>query len=168
MFNEQVKANPGENIGSPHVRIAMKFFMALGKSKDLEPKFLEKLKTWWQKSIQDKDAHEVALAIPFFKPRKPQTQKGGGQKKKKEKAGGNSSASASAAAAATGKEDEEVWDGEEQYAKLQLAMRDQEVMMMVTAELERWGGCLKPGPEPRSFNERDVMKKLKEVMRKRS
>ena len=163
IFNEQVKAQPGENIGSPHVRIAMKFFMALGKMPGLEPKFLEKLMKWWQNSIQQKDASEVALAVPLFKLRKPQVQKAGWQKKKD--FGGGSSASA-AAAATTQEVEEETWV--DQYAKLQMALRDQEIMMAIVEALEKRGGSIKSGPAPKSHNERDVLKKLKEVMKRRS
>ena len=163
IFNEQVKAQPGENIGSPHVRIAMKFFMALGRMPGLEPSFLEKLMTWWKNSIQQKDASEVALAIPLFKLRKPQVQKSGWQKKKG--SGGESSSSAALKAMAKEGEEEEWVD---QYAKLQMALRDQELMMLIVEALEKRGGSIKAGPAPKSHNERDVLKKLKEAMKRRN
>ena len=163
IFNEQVKAQPGENIDSPHVRIAMKFFMALGSMPGLEPSFLEKLMAWWKHSIQQKDASEVALAIPLFKLKKPQVQKSGWQKKKG--SGGESSSSAALKAMAKEGEEEEWVD---QYAKLQMALRDQELMMLIVEALEKRGGSIKAGPAPKSHNERDVLKKLKEAMKRRN
>ena len=167
IFNEQVKAQPGENIGSPHVRIAMKFFMALGRMPGLEPSFLEKLMTWWKNSIQQKDASEVALAIPLFKLRKPQVQKSDWQKKKG--SGGESSSSAASpllVSVVAREGDEEEWVN--QYAKLQMSLRDQGLMMLIVEALEKQGGSIKAGPAPKSHNERDVLKKLKEVMKRRS
>ena len=71
-FAKNAKDNPGKDVGSPHVRIAVASLLSLNKTPELDPAFKESFSIWWKENIADKTPDDIAKAVSVWKIRKPQ------------------------------------------------------------------------------------------------
>jgi hypothetical protein len=73
-YSEEVKKNRGANLGSPHVRIAIKFFQALAEVEQVraDPVMKATLSQWWETEIMGGSKEELEKEFLIFKVRKPQ------------------------------------------------------------------------------------------------
>ena len=136
MFAQKVKDNPGTNVGSPHIAVAIDGLLALSKLKELDAEFQAVFQKWWATSIAGKEEDDIAAAITIFKIRKPQTQTKSWKKKKES-------------------------DDAEEYARVQFSIVNKEFHYQLAAQLGKLGAVLKHGPAPKSYNERNVSKLLR-------
>ena len=136
MFAQKVKDNPGTNVGSPHIAVAIDGLLALSKLKELDAEFQAVFQKWWATSIAGKEEDDIAAAITIFKIRKPQTQTKSWKKKKES-------------------------DDAEEYARVQFSIVNKEFHYQLAAQLGKLGAVIKNGPAPKSYNERNVSKLLR-------
>ena len=136
MFAQKVKDNPGTNVGSPHIAVAIDGLLALSKLKELDAEFQAVFQKWWATNIAGKEEDEIAAAITIFKIRKPQTQTKSWKKKKES-------------------------DDAEEYARVQFSIVNKEFHHQLAAQLGKLGAVIKNGPAPKSYNERNVSKLLR-------
>ena len=136
MFAQKVKDNPGTNVGSPHIAVAIDGLLALSKLKELDAEFQAVFQKWWATNISGKEEDDIAAAITIFKIRKPQTQTKSWKKKKES-------------------------DDAEEYARVQFSIVNKEFHHQLAAQLGKLGAVIKNGPAPKSYNERNVSKLLR-------
>jgi hypothetical protein len=139
VYNQAVKGNKGANLGSPHVRIGLKFFQEFCAMPEVQrdPVMKATIEDWWNSEIctPQTTADMLAAEIIVFKIRKP-------QKPTKQRI------TAYGAPLET-------------YAKVTMALgtRSQDFLeafkRYVTEELQ-WH--VKVGPAPKGFNEREVLR----------
>ena len=140
-FWDLVKAHPGENLGSPHIRIGLRCLHSLIMDKEANSEFLKGMTQWWKESIQDKSQAEVAEELQIFKVRQPKV----GSKTWRKQGVGKTS-------------EEEMEDAS--YTKVTICLRNSNVQRAVVMEMVRRGGLLKTGSAPMSPSEREVKRLL--------
>jgi hypothetical protein len=147
-YHIAVQERRGEDLGSPHIRIALKCLKAL-TSEALNPLFRTQLHTWWQAKVDDRDPSDLAGEIQIWKLQKPQQQTAGWRQKK-------------------GSKKEEAKEEEEaEYCKLTLALRDPALQEGLLTELTRlFSAVAKPGVAPRMGRERKVSELLANILKK--
>ena len=136
-FQELRAQKQGEDIGSPHVMVALAFLQKAQKMEVLKQGVRDRIKEWWSKEVDGRAPEEVAAAVPVFKMRKP-------QKPSRVKAD---------------------WGEDQTYAKLTMRLRDEELMEMLAKELTAAGAVMKGGIAPRKGTEREVLQLLKAVQK---
>jgi hypothetical protein len=144
MYNELAQQRKGQNIGSPHIRIALKCLKALSEEKDLDKDFKELLACWWKEKILNKDTFSVEAEIKIWKVQKPQTQTAGWKKQTEPPA-------------AQGQ-----MDDEEEYSKFTIAIASPILQEGLLKEMARlFGATRKSGVAPREHFERKVLELLR-------
>ena len=154
---KEMRERPGENIGSPHVRVCLTTLLALLQSEEAQ-KFEQSkgLKEWWKVMTKDGNAkeNEVAAEIKIFKIRGP-PKKGNGPIEEEEDMEWNSTASTASGKGPTKKT----------YARMEFMMENREAQAAIRNLLEKMGAEIKNGPAPCLQQTRKVKEDLKILQR---
>ena len=155
---KEMRERPGENIGSPHVRVCLTTLLALFTSEEAQ-KFeqpLKGLKEWWKVMTKDGKAkeNEVAAEIKIFKIRGP-PKKGNGSIEDEEEMDWNSAASTASGKGPTKKT----------YARMEFMMENREAQVAIRGLLELMGAEIKNGPAPCLQPTRRVKEDLKALQK---
>ena len=150
-FSNETRERPGEAVGSPHIKIAVAFLLALSEDPLTDPTFKEGMLKWWILDVKDKSEVQVARAISIFKLKRP-----GHQKEE-------SSDSAMTGPEGSGGALEGRDKHSKPYAKMTICFQHAEFQAGLIQELGRRGGRLMSGVAPKGRGEREVMKLLKKL-----
>jgi len=155
-FAEEVRdRQEGEEVGSPHVRVALRTIHAMFLEPQLQaPAFQERMKLilqWWQDNTKNGNAteEEVAAAIATFKVRVPEQP----TKTWRKKGIRNQAAM---------QEEEALEEG---YARIEFCLENKEIQLVLVQIMVDLGGIRKTGPPPPSKPIRDVKELLAKTMR---
>ncbi len=157
---KEMKDRPGENIGSPHVRVCLTALHALITSEEAQQQkfeqYLKVLKEWWKAMTKEGKAkeNEVAAEIKIFKIRGP-PKKGNGPPEDDEEM-----ECASTASTASGK-----GQTKRIYARMEFMMETREAQATIRNLLEQMGAEIKNGPAPCLQPTRRVKEDLKALQR---
>ena len=151
-----MRENPGENIGSPHVRVCLTTLLALLTSEEAQ-KFeqpLKGLKEWWKSMTKEGKAteNEVAAEIKIFKIRGPPKKGNGSDEEEMEGTSTASTASGRGQAKKT-------------YTRMEFMMETREAQVAIRNLLEQMGAEIKNGPAPCLQPTRRVKEDLKALQR---
>ena len=150
---KDMRERPGENIGSPHVRVCLTTLLALLQSEEAQKLEQSKgLKEWWKDMTKDGNAkeNEVAAEIKIFKIRGP-PKKGNASIEEEEDMDWNSTASTASGKGPTKKV----------YARMEFMMENKQAQAAIRNLLEKMGAEIKNGPAPCLQQTRKVKEDLK-------
>ena len=159
---KEIKERPGENIGSPHVRVCLVTLHALITSEEIQQQKFEQslkgLKERWKVMTKEGQAkeNEVAAEIKIFMIKGP-PKKGRGFLEDEEEMEHVSTASTASGGGQTKKA----------YARMEFMMETKEAQTIIRKLLEQMGAEIKNGPAPCLQPTRKVKEDLKVLQRMR-
>ena len=158
-WTKDVAERPGENVGSPHVKVCLTMMHALLTSEELQQQKFEQplraLKDWWKMVTKEGQAkeNEVASEIKIFKIRGP-PKRGSSVEEDEEMDLG------SAASTASGR-----GPPKKVYARMEFVIENKEVQITLRKVLEQLGAEIKNGPAPCLRPTRKIKEHLKVLQR---
>ena len=158
-WQKELKEKPGENIGSPHVRMCLITMHALLTSEEIQQQKFEQplkaLKEWWRMVTKEGQAkeNEVASEIKIFKIRGPP--KRGSNFEEDEEMDQGSAASTTSGGGPPKK----------LYARMEFVMETKDAQITLRKILEQLGAEIKNGPAPCLQPTRKVKEHLKVLQR---